>query len=110
MSCVTAPSKKDGFAGPLREAATVVPSLAVGVPSAVASTVVEQASVTLVTTFAGQEIVGGAASTTVTLKEHPPPPDEEETVTGVVPTGKKEPEAGLAVRLPLQEWFPPARR
>src|SRR5688572_4569470 len=50
--------------------------------------------------FVGQVIVGEGSSITVTAKEQDPPPTDDDTVTVVVPTGKKEPEAGLAVTVP----------
>jgi hypothetical protein len=50
--------------------------------------------------FAGQVIVGAAAATTVTVKVQLPPPTEDVTVTTVVPSGKVDPDAGLAVTVP----------
>jgi hypothetical protein len=50
--------------------------------------------------FTGQVIVGAAVSTTVTLKLQPPPPVADVTITDVVPIGKNDPEAGLAVIAP----------
>jgi hypothetical protein len=45
-------------------------------------------------------IVGGCVSLTVIVNEQLPPPTELVAVTVVVPTGKKEPEAGVAVTVP----------
>jgi hypothetical protein len=50
--------------------------------------------------FDGQVIVGEGESITVTAKEQLPPPTEDVIVTVVVPTGKKEPEAGFPVTVP----------
>ena len=50
--------------------------------------------------FAGQVIVGEGESITVTAKEQLPPPTEDVNVTTVVPTGKTDPDAGLAVTVP----------
>src|SRR5687768_10126252 len=52
--------------------------------------------------LAGQLIVGGSnpVSSTVTVKLQLPPPVAELTVTVVVPTGKNEPEGGVAVTAP----------
>ena len=55
--------------------------------------------------FAGQVIVGGCTSFTVMVKVQYPPPGSEVTVTVVVPTGKNDPEAGVAVmgpQIPLE--------
>jgi hypothetical protein len=49
--------------------------------------------------FAGQVIVGGCVSFTVTLKLDVAP-DVVVMFTGVVPTGKKDPEAGLTLTTP----------
>ena len=49
--------------------------------------------------LAGQVIVGAAVSTTVTLKLQPPPVADV-TTTVVVPIGKNDPEAGVAVIVP----------
>jgi hypothetical protein len=49
--------------------------------------------------FAGQVILGGWVSTTVTVKLQLGPAVELQ-VTVVVPTGKKEPDAGLQVIVP----------
>jgi len=76
---------------------TLLP-VAVGVPTlTVASPWPDGASTVW---FAGQDIVGEGESITVTAKEQLPPPTEDDNVTVVVPTGKNEPEAGLAVTVP----------
>ncbi len=49
--------------------------------------------------FVGQVIVGGCVSLTVTVKVQVGPADDVQ-VTVVVPTGKKEPEAGEQVMVP----------
>jgi hypothetical protein len=50
--------------------------------------------------FDGQVIVGGSVSLTVTVNEQRGAPEAEEHVTGVVPTGKNEPEAGVHLTVP----------
>ena len=50
--------------------------------------------------FGGQEMVGEGESITVTANEQLPPPVEDVNVTTVVPTGKTDPDAGLAVTVP----------
>ena len=49
--------------------------------------------------FAGQVIVGGCVSFTVTVNVHEEPAVVE-TLTVVVPIGKNEPDAGVAVTVP----------
>ena len=53
----------------------------------------------LVVMLAGQVIVGGWVSLTVMVNEQVAP-DPSDTFTAVVPTGKKDPEAGTAVMGP----------
>ena len=55
-------------------------------------------------TFAGQVICGGCVSLTVTVKVQVGPAESEQ-LTVVVPFGKKEPEAGAQVIMPLH-WVP----
>jgi hypothetical protein len=50
--------------------------------------------------LAGQLIVGAGAFVTVMVKLQLPPPLSETTLITVVPTGKNEPEAGVAVTAP----------
>src|SRR5215204_3942848 len=76
-----------------------VPPVVVGAPKSSALTSAVQPSA-VVETGAGQEMSGGGSSVTVTLKLHEPPPVAELTVTVVVPTGKKEPEVGVALTAP----------
>src|SRR5688572_1661172 len=79
------------------EITTLLP-VAVGVPTLTVASAWPDAVSTV--WFDGQVIVGEGESITVTAKEHVPPPTEDDTVTVVVPTGKKEPEAGAAVTVP----------
>ncbi len=84
----------------LRELVTVTLSpVVVGVP---ASTLAWQLLSALAVLLGGQLIVTLplVASTTVTEKGQPPSPCSELKLTMVVPTGKNEPEAGVAVIAP----------
>ena len=47
-------------------------------------------------------IDGGCTSFTVTVKVQVPPPIEDVAVTVVVPTGKNDPDAGVAVTVPQE--------
>ena len=76
---------------------TLLP-VAVGVPTLTVASGWPDGAATV--WLAGQDIVGEGESITVTAKEQLPPPTEDVTVTIVVPTGKTEPEAGLAVTVP----------
>ncbi len=82
----------------LRDPTTVTLSpVVVGVPRV---TVAWQLLSALATILAGQLIVTAEPdAVTVTTKLHSPPCDDV-TVTGVDPTGKKEPDDGLAVKVP----------
>ena len=77
---------------------TTLEPVAVGVPTLTVASGWPDGAATV--WFAGQVIVGDGESITVTAKEHVPPPTEDDTVTVVLPTGKKEPEAGFAVTVP----------
>lgn len=71
--------------------------VAVGVPG---STVAPAQSVVSTSLLGGQLMVGAALSSTVTVNEQAPPPVVDVTVTVVVPTGKKEPDCTLDVKVP----------
>ena len=77
---------------------TLLP-LVVGVPTVTAAS---QLLLAVTSTPAGQLIVGGSTpvSVTVTVKLQLPPPVSEVTLTVVVPSGKNEPDAGVAVIAP----------
>jgi hypothetical protein len=77
---------------------TLLPDV-VGVPSV---TDCSQLLLAVTSWLAGQLIVGGLVpvSSTRTIKLQLPPPVAEVTVTVVEPTGKNEPDAGVAVTAP----------
>ena len=97
---VVTPSWNGAFCAPpsLRVLVTVTLSpVVVGVPRL---TVALQLAPAFVVTAAGHEIVTGEPDDVTVTRNVQLAPPEDVTVTGVEPTGKKEPDAVLAVRVP----------